>query len=167
VGTGGAGTGGAGTGGAIIGTGGAGTGGAASGGSAGGITAGCAACETSICVPQGVGCSTLTGSARTACDAAVTCIRTSHCDVDGDTSFCYCGTASQDDGSCSAAPLGLCIRELEAADPNILPADTVTQRFNKIAADLVDPALPLGKATGIIGCDAFSCNTVTTCSGQF
>ena len=90
-----------------------------------------------------------------------------HCAIDGDTSYCYCGTASQDDGSCSAAPLGMCIAALEAADPNILPTDTVVQRFNKIAADLVDTSLPIGKATGLIGCDAFSCNTPTTCAGQF
>lgn len=165
AGTGGAGTGGAGTGGA--GTGGAGTGGAGTGGMSGGVTAACAACETQICAPQGVGCSTLTGSARTACEAAVSCMRTTHCAIDGDTSYCYCGTASQDDGSCSAAPLGLCITQLEAADPNILPTDTVTQRFNKVAADLVDPSLPIGKATGLIGCDAFSCNTPATCQGQF
>jgi len=175
AGTGGAGTGGAGTGGAATGgagTGGAGTGGAGTGGmmatgGAGGVTAGCAACEASICVPQGVGCSTLTGSAKTVCEAAVACVRTNHCDMDGDTSYCYCGTASQDDGSCSAAPLGPCIAAFEAADPNIVSTDTVAQRFNKIAADLVDPALPLGKATGLIGCDAFSCNTPTTCQGQF
>ncbi|MEP6652026.1 MAG: hypothetical protein ABJA82_01625 [Myxococcales bacterium] len=169
AGTGGAGTGGAGTGGSATGgagTGGAGTGGGATGG-AGGVTAGCQTCETNICVPQGVGCSTLTGTAKTNCEAAVACVRSTHCDVDGDTSFCYCGTASQDDGSCSAAPLGLCIQTFEAADPNILPTDTVTQRFNKIAQDLVDPSLPLGKATGLIGCDAFSCNTATTCAGQF
>ncbi len=109
----------------------------------------------------------MTGTALTACNNAVACIRTTHCDIDGDTSYCYCGTASQDDGSCSAAPLGLCITQFEAADPNILPTDTVTQRFNKIAADLVDTSLPIGKATGLIGCDAFSCNTATTCAGQF
>jgi len=169
-GTGGAASGGSGTGGAA--SGGSGTGGAASGGSGTGGAAsgganGCQTCETQVCVPQGVGCSSLTGTALTACNNAVACIRTTHCDIDGDTSYCYCGTASQDDGSCSAAPLGLCITQFEAADPNILPTDTVTQRFNKIAADLVDTSLPIGKATGLIGCDAFSCNTATTCAGQF
>jgi hypothetical protein len=167
--TGGSGTGGAGTGGAVASTGGAGTGGAGTGGAmaSGGITLGCQQCETAVCLPQGVGCSTLTGTAKTACDAAVACVRTTHCDVQGDASFCYCGTASQDDGSCSAAPLGLCIAQFEAADPNILPTDSVTVRFNKIATDLVDPTLPIGKATGIIGCDAFSCDMPTACTGQF
>jgi hypothetical protein len=120
----------------------------------------CSVCEAQICDPQGVGCDGLTGAAQATCQAAVSCIKASGCAIDGDASSCYCGTASQDDGSCAAAPLGVCIAELEAADPNILPTDTVTQRFNKVATDFVDPTLPIGRATGLIGCDAFSCGGV-------
>lgn len=160
----------------------AGTGGAsgqggtrASGGASGAavvLPPGCAACEANICAVQepasgGLGCFTLTGSDKIACERAVACMRATRCAVDGDASYCYCGSANQDDGSCASAPLGPCVAALEAADPHILPADSRGTRFAKVAMDLVDPTLPLGKATGLIGCDALSCNTPSTCAGQF
>ena len=89
-------------------------------------------------------------------------MKSTGCAIDGDASYCYCGTASQDDGSCAAGPLGPCQAELEAADPNVLPTDTVTQRFSKVATDFVDPTLPIGAATDLIGCDAFSCGSSCT-----
>ena len=151
-----------------------GSGGATSSGGAGGAggmsdiaTAGCRTCEAAQCAPQGYGCQLLTGNARTLCTAVEACIRANKCDPDGDTSFCYCGTASQDDGTCLAGPLGPCVAVMEAADTNILATDTALQRANKIFADLVDPSIPLGKATNLMGCDAFSCNTAPACAGQF
>lgn len=153
--------------GGVIGSGGATSAGGAAGIADSGVSFGCAACEAAVCAPQGVGCDSLTATARTTCDAALSCIRRRHCAIDGDTSFCYCGTANQDDGSCASAPLGACVTELEAADPNIQPADTVTARFDKIAADLVDPSLPIGRATDLIACDALSCNTPGQCAGMF
>jgi hypothetical protein len=139
------------------------------GGTSGGpvVTAGCRTCEAAQCAPQGYGCNLLSGTAKSLCDAVEACIRTNKCDPDGDTSFCYCGTADQGDGTCLSGPLGPCVAVMEAADTNILPTDTALQRANKIFADLVDPAIPLGKATNLMGCDAFSCNTASTCAGQF
>lgn len=146
----------------------------ASGGASGAVvlTPGCMACEAGICAVQepasgGLGCFGLLGSEKTTCELAVACMRASHCAIDGDTSYCYCGTANQDDGSCASAPLGPCVAALEAADPRILPTDSQGTRFAKVAMDLVDPTLPIGKATGLISCDAFSCNTTATCAGQF
>jgi len=161
------GSGGAGVGGSVGGSTGMG-GSTGSGGSSGPVvTAACRSCEAAQCAPQGYGCQLLTGSAQTLCNAVEACVRTNHCDPDGDTSFCYCGSASQDDGSCVSMPLGPCIAVMEAADTNILSTDTASQRANKIFADLVDPSLPLGKATNLMGCDAFSCGAANQCGGQF
>ena len=145
-------------------------GGGSAGGMTGGgvtVTPGCRACEAAQCAPQGYGCNLLTGSAQTLCNAVEACIRSHKCDPDGDTSFCYCGAANQDDGSCLSMPLGPCVAVMEAADTNILSSDTALQRANKIFADLVDPSLPLGKATDLLGCDAFSCNALNECFGQY
>jgi hypothetical protein len=94
-------------------------------------------------------------------------MRSTHCAVDGDASYCYCGDASIDDGSCASAPLGVCKAALEAADPNLLPDDGVLARFNKVAVDFTDPGLPIGQATQLLGCLSYFCNTPDTCAGQF
>jgi len=120
-----------------------------------------------VCTPQGVGCSAFTGDAAVACQMAVDCMRSTHCAVDGDASYCYCGDASIDDGSCASAPLGVCKAALEAADPNLLPDDGVLARFNKVAVDFTDPGLPIGQATQLLGCLSYFCNTPDTCAGQF
>jgi hypothetical protein len=120
-----------------------------------------------VCTPQGVGCSAFTGEAALACLTAVDCMRSTHCAIDGDASYCYCGSASIDDGSCASAPLGVCKAELESADPNVLPDDGVLARFNKVAVDFTDPGLPIGQATQLLGCLSYFCNTPDTCAGQF
>jgi cysteine-rich repeat protein len=60
----------------------------------------CAACEAQKCDvlfggPGAWGCADLTGDAKTACEALVTCIRDTDCAVaTSDAQACYCGTVS-------------------------------------------------------------------------
>ena len=165
-----AGAGGAGGRGGSSGAGGAGGAGGSSGGSL--PNAACRACEAANCDPTFQGCSMFTGADLAACKAVETCIRTNHCDKNGNTQACYCGTKS--DSACLVGTgNGVCKALMETADAAHLvgltdPADIA----GVIAADLVDGSTPMGGADNLIGCDAFSCAAANQCgpsgpTGQF
>jgi len=109
----------------------------------------CKACEDLRCDPTLAGCDVFTGADKVACDNLVACIRARHCAPTGDAFACYCGTAS-DIACLTGAGNGPCKAEMEVAahttDPGI------------IANVFVDPSLPIGRATNLIGCDAESCS---------
>lgn len=162
------GAGGAGGAGGMSGAGGAG----GAGGSPSIPNAACRACEAANCDPTFQGCSMFTGADLTNCKAVELCIRTNHCDKNGNTQACYCGTKS--DSAClGGTGNGACKALMEAADAAHLvgltdPADIA----GVIASDLVDGSTPLGGADNLIGCDSFSCPAANQCgpsgpTGQF
>ena len=183
-GTSGTGTGGtvqAGTGGTTpVGSGGAtGTGGAAgTGGSAGVTYLECAMCEAANCrsiltqdIPP---CDQVQGNAdagpaqgqslATLCQNVVDCIRTNHCDVDGNTMPCYCGTASA--GSClGTGANGPCKAQFEAA-AQTTDAVEISADFPYDPTGNASSANALGYATALIGCDAYSSCTDLCVNGD-
>jgi cysteine-rich repeat protein len=121
----------------------------------------CSACEANKCdaffgSPGAWGCAGLTGSAKTKCEALVTCIRTSHCAVaTSDAQACFCGTAG--DLAClTGMANGACKAQYEAAagssDPGV------------IAGLFTDPSSPVGLADNQITCDVDTSST-PNCTG--
>ncbi len=111
----------------------------------------CETCEAGKCdaffgAPGAWGCAGLTGTAKTNCEALVTCIRNTDCAVaTNDSQACYCGTAA--DLAClTGAANGACKAQYEAA--------AGTTDAGTIAGLFVDPSSPVGLASNQITCDA-------------
>ncbi|MES1205402.1 MAG: PKD domain-containing protein [Pseudomonadota bacterium] len=167
VGTGGGGNGGAagGTGGGAgsSGTGGRGTGGAATGGAGGADpnfmwnctatskdqgSAECTACTEMYCDPTSDGCCTLSDPGDIAlCQAAVTCYLTKACTLGGDPTHCFCGDSGP---SCSTAPTGVCLPEVQAAAKSDDPSE--------ILARFISRDFPLGRANNLLTCRLGVCS---------
>ncbi len=110
----------------------------------------CGTCEASKCdaffgAPGAWGCAGLTGTARSNCEALVSCIRTTHCAVaTSDAQACYCGTAT--DLAClTGMANGQCKAQYEAA-AGTMDAGTIAGLFT-------DPSSPVGLADNQITCD--------------
>jgi hypothetical protein len=111
----------------------------------------CGTCEAGKCDaffggPGAWGCAGLTGTAKTNCEALVTCIRTTHCAAaTNDAQACYCGTAT--DLAClTGAANGSCKAQYEAAGGTTDPG--------ALAGLFTDPSSPVGLADNQITCDA-------------
>lgn len=124
-------------------------------------TSKCATCEASKCdafygAPNAWGCDTLTGTAKTNCQALLSCIRTNHCaTAGGDAQPCYCGAVS--DATClGGGAIGVCKTAYETA--------AATTDFNVIINGFTDPTTTFGRANNEITCDgdtsAPSCTAV-------
>jgi hypothetical protein len=177
-----------GTGGAVASSGGA-TGGATRGGTGGAVGGGggppaayntCRTCEVQMCQDKVVACEQAQGAAaagpatgmarKDLCLALVACIRATRCAFSGadpgDTGPCYCGTADLGNGACGVpgAANGPCKSQIEAAgestDPNVIGARLVPPDFN------IPPPEALGRATNLIGCDAFQCPDALCVTGD-
>ena len=116
----------------------------------------CSACENSKCdafygQPGAWGCNGLTGTAKTSCDALLTCIRTAHCSTStGDAQPCYCGTVT--DAQClGGAANGVCKTQYETA--------AGTTDFNVIINGFVDPTTTFGRVNNQITCDGDTSST--------
>jgi cysteine-rich repeat protein len=106
----------------------------------------CTGCETTKC--SGLGCSTVTGAKRTACEALLACARTSKCAASGPEG-CYCGTA--DPIAClSGMANGACKGQVETAAETTNPI-TISERF-------VDPSFGTGAANNLLQCDQEFCS---------
>jgi hypothetical protein len=116
----------------------------------------CGACEATKCdtffgQPNAWGCTGLTGTALTNCNALLNCIRTTHCATkSGDAQPCYCGTVS--DAVClGGGGTGVCRMAYETAagstDPNV------------VINGFVDPTTTFGRVDNEITCDGDSTTT--------
>jgi hypothetical protein len=112
----------------------------------------CSPCRLMNCDQTFAGCHLYTGMNRTLCDAALNCMKTSHCvDVSGDATPCYCGTASVT-ACLTGGANGVCRAAFEAACL-VAPGDPMLE----CPFRLVDPAFPVGGAVNQVGCDAAFC----------
>src|SRR5262249_55979484 len=112
-------------------------------------SADCQTCQVESCDQTLAGCALLKGQDKTDCDAVMACIRSTHCDKNGDPEACYCGTVAYEPCVMGKGN-GPCRMQIETAAH---PTETDPEkRAVEIATHYGDPNFPIGRAVNLVGC---------------